>query len=77
MTIGSNQAFPIAWNQYEQLTQDGLTKREFFAAMALQGFLANANNTTYELQVTRAVKAADALIAALSKPEYSETKQDS
>ncbi|MDM9582306.1 hypothetical protein [Nostoc sp. GT001] len=66
MTIGEHNAFPIAWNQDEQLTEDGLNKRELFAAMALQGLLANPNNFSWELQITRAVEISDALIAALS-----------
>ncbi|MEH1933856.1 MAG: hypothetical protein V7L14_09020 [Nostoc sp.] len=68
MTISENNAFPIAWNPNEQITESGLTKRELFAAMALQGLLANANNISWELQITRAVEVSEALIAALSKP---------
>ena len=47
----------------------GLTKREYFAAMALQGMLASANNTLfdYETIATHSVKHADALINALNK----------
>ena len=46
----------------------GLTKREYFAAMALQGMLASANNTLfdYETIATHSVKHADALINALN-----------
>ena len=58
MTAKHNDDFAIEWT-------DGLTKREYFAALALQGLLANPNNGTPELQVPRAIKAADALIAAL------------
>jgi hypothetical protein len=48
----------------------GLTKREFFAAMALQGLYANSdNNNTIDEDAMVAVKAADALIAALNQPK--------
>ena len=52
---------------------NGLTKREYFAAMALQGALANkfAHERTIEMITKSAVKLADALIEELNK-----TKQD-
>jgi hypothetical protein len=43
----------------------GLTKREYFAAMAMQGLLSNPN-TSFETR--DAVIIADALIAELNKP---------
>ena len=55
----------------EQGTQDGLTKREYFAAMALQGILANgADSDTvwdYEVIGKHCVVASDALIKALNE----------
>ena len=61
----------------EQGVQDGLTKREHFAAMAMQGLLSiydsevgtvpNDSNSEYMARV--AVKAADHLIAELNKEE--------
>ena len=47
----------------------GLTKREYFAAMAMQGMLSSENNTLfgYETIATHSVKHADALINALNK----------
>ena len=47
----------------------GLTKRENFAAMALQGALANkfAHERTIEMITESAVKLADALIKELNK----------
>jgi len=51
----------------------GLTKREYFAAMAMQGLLAmlsNSNPTTggfYETTALESVRLADALIAELNK----------
>ena len=50
--------------------QEGLTKREYFAAMALQGLLAN-DSALITSKARDAVKAADALIEELNK-----TKQD-
>ena len=50
---------------------DGLTKREYFAAVAMQGMLANnaEGNTewTYEVIAQHCCKAADALIEQLNK----------
>ena len=46
---------------------NGLTKREYFAAMAIQGLLANGRaSITYN--IIDAVKIADALIEELNKP---------
>mgnify|MGYP001333530170 CR=1 FL=1 len=63
----------------EQGPQDGLTKREYFAVMAMQGMMANpellvngSTNMTTANQVLNsyaedAVKSADALIEQLNK----------
>jgi len=47
----------------------GLTKREHFAAMAMQGLLANASAIDYDIDglSEMSVQAADALITALNK----------
>ena len=53
-----------------QFTQIGLTKREYFAAMALQGYLASVPTDTIErpeYAASHAVKYADALIDELNK----------
>ena len=42
MENGNNTAFPSDIHRY---TDGGLTKREYFAAMAMQGMLANPNGT--------------------------------
>jgi hypothetical protein len=52
---------------------DGLTKREYFAAMALQGLLTN-NNKDYVYFVISAVEFADDLIEELSKTKTNEKK---
>jgi hypothetical protein len=50
------------------LTHQGLTKRELFAAMAMQGLLSDNSSLGY-LEVARdAVKHADALIYKLETP---------
>ena len=48
----------------------GLTKRELFAAIAMQGILANpdCNAKTYEAYAVDGVRYADALLAELAKP---------
>ncbi len=46
--------------------QKGLTKREYFAVLMLQGMLANSEYYSFIL-VERAVKAADDLITELNK----------
>lgn len=46
----------------------GLTKREYFAAMAMQGCIASGFQTSMEKQAESAVEAADALITQLNKP---------
>ena len=48
----------------------GLTKREYFAAMALQGLLATGD---YQAQIAKdAIYWADALIEELNKPKTNE-----
>jgi hypothetical protein len=66
-TVGYLGAFPATLYDNETPTDctRGLTKREFFAALALAGILA-ATATTLEVDAAHAVKAADALIDALN-----------
>jgi hypothetical protein len=48
--------------------QEKLTKREYFAILAMQGLLANHQTTAYHEEVPiSAVALADALIEALNK----------
>lgn len=47
---------------------NGLTKREYFAAMALQGLLPTGISSSIEEDVKNAVKLADLLIEELNKP---------
>lgn len=47
----------------------GLTKREYFAVMAMQGMLANGEySMSFDGEAKNAVFCADALIEALNKP---------
>jgi len=53
----------------DNYTSEGLTKREYFAAMAMQGALANksAHERTIEMITESSVRLADALIDELNK----------
>ena len=67
----SESAFPLA--DHGEVLASGLTKRELFAVMAMQGLLAQESENwnfggDITLMATSAVKHADALIAALSPP---------
>jgi hypothetical protein len=62
--LGNANAFPQAKEDLNVDSEYRLTKREYFAAMAMQGLLSNPN-TIFETQY--AVIIADALIAELNK----------
>ncbi|QDY48762.1 hypothetical protein [Stenotrophomonas maltophilia] len=49
------------------VVREGLTKRELFAAMAMQGFASDPDATGLEMLAESAVDWADALLAALEK----------
>jgi hypothetical protein len=91
MSTPNDTAFPvkrISGGNDGYLYERGLTKREYFAAVSLQGFLSTlvsdsqvkalaeqANNNKISTQVLIAkmsVAAADALIAALEQPQAKE-----
>ena len=62
---GNDAAYPleIATGQYNS----GLTKRELFAAMAMQGLLASGDKSTdADERACHAIRHADALIARLN-----------
>ena len=64
-------AFPIPG----PLFAIGLTKRELFAAMAMQGLVVDSKAALFECQelvAHAAVKCADALLAELAKPKADE-----
>jgi len=65
-TKAKNPAFPLISDE-GYVINAGLTKREYFAAMALQGLLAKYGSD-YQVQITKdAIYWADALIEELSK----------
>ena len=70
MTKGNDLAHPTniidPERQFEPEYHTGLTKREYFAAMALQGMLAEQWWTSPENLARCSTEAADALIKALN-----------
>jgi len=62
-------AFPFPINHSDICVIKGLTKREYFAAMALQGYIScgKSNVMSYESLAIYFVDAADALIKALNE----------
>ena len=65
-TLGNSQAFAsIAVDKDGTYGDPGLTKREYFAAIALQGILSQDDNGPTDA-ATWAVEYADALIDALN-----------
>ena len=69
-TKAKGPAFPLISDD-GYIINAGLTKREYFAAMALQT-LVTKNNNEYDYCVISAVKFADALIEELSKTKTNE-----
>ena len=51
---------------YKTQTDSGLTKREYFAAMAMQGILASGSKQSVEQDAELALESADALINQLN-----------
>ena len=66
MTNGEQGAFAML-DTNGSFTQYGLTKREYFAGLAMQGMA--ASDLTYEDIAHDSVKMADALLAELDKPK--------
>lgn len=56
------------WNDESANGFPGLTKREYFAAMAMQGLLANDYKGSASIFAGKSVQMADALLAELKKP---------
>jgi hypothetical protein len=73
-TKAKGPAFPLI-SDYGYIINAGLTKREYFAVMALQGLLTdNESPNSREEFAGYAVKFADALIEELSKTKTNEKK---
>jgi hypothetical protein len=69
MTNPNDSATGFAWSQEQQGTS-GLTKREYFAAMAMQGLLANGKYIcNYKFLGEESVMFANALIKALNNTD--------
>ncbi len=69
MTNPNDSSTGFAWSQ-EQSGTSGLTKREYFAAMAMQGLLASGNYiTNYKFLGEESVMFANALIEALNNTD--------
>jgi hypothetical protein len=75
-THADTAAFGFAQTKYDDngtpigdLSRNGLTKREYFAAQAMQGLVTTALSEigSCEMVAAEAVKQADALIAALNQ----------
>lgn len=68
-------AFPLNFLPGGQWERAGLTKREWYAGLAMQGILAASGNSDGEVQfedqvvAENAVNMADALLSALEKQE--------
>lgn len=74
MNNGRQPAMPFSDKQQTEFgprgnDYNGLTKREHFAALAMQGFCATGelDGVTYEQIANASINAADALLAALDK----------
>ena len=74
-TKAKGPAFPLISNE-GYIINAGLTKREYFAVMALQGIIANKDGLDIKIEriVESAVDTADALIEELSKTKTNEKK---
>jgi hypothetical protein len=74
-TKAKGPAFPLISDE-RYIINAGITKREYFAAMALQGIIANKDGLDIEIEriVQSAVDTADALIEELSKTKTNEKK---
>ena len=74
MKNSEQNAFPIVLQHglsADSHVEVGLTKREYFAAMAMQGILANENTglSPNEVVAKESVKLADLLLAELDKTQ--------
>jgi hypothetical protein len=62
---GSEGAFAM-YSSEDEMCQDGLSKREYFAGLALQSVIANGGYSEIEIPIC-AVNFADALLFELAK----------
>jgi hypothetical protein len=74
MKKGNEPAFPRAGSEHTNLADnvrhepsEGLTKREYFAAMAMQGILASSADRGYVWVADYSIRFADELLRQLEK----------
>jgi hypothetical protein len=68
MTRRNDAAFPVGYNKNEHTLLEGMTKREYFAAMIMQGLTtANLEFEDIYQKARTAVAEADALIDILNE----------
>lgn len=72
---GSENAFPSGYMGAFVEPAPGLTKREYFAAMAMQGLAHNASVYDVGYLVKKSVEVADALLSALDKESGATTNR--
>ena len=63
-------AFPHIYEDYHEgysITEHGLTKRELFAAMAMQGYVSYGDSVNIKIAAQWSVEMADELIKELEK----------
>ena len=67
ITRANDLAYPV--KKVDTINYTGLTKREYFAAMAMKGIIANKDGLDIKIEriVESAVDTADALIEELNK----------
>ena len=73
MSDANKPAFPSQHDDRSHILshEEGLTKREYFAAMAMQGILAHPEHSKFTAAAIAddAIRQADALLAELEKPQ--------
>jgi hypothetical protein len=70
MTNGNDLSYPFTtgdWDNAEIRHHLGLTKREYFAAMAMQGLCVSMSSSEASAIADESIKQADELIKALNK----------
>ena len=71
MTNSDMPAMPQEWEAYVEAAPSGLTKREYFAGLAMQSILAADTDQSYSsgLIARQATEVADALLSALEQDQ--------
>jgi hypothetical protein len=78
MENGNNLIHSFNNDEYSEGNFKGLTKREYFAGLAMQGMVTQAQSWNYQLDLiaNAAVKMADALLKELEKQQQNETDKN-